>query len=230
MSSVLVTPSVLTFLSELKKNNNRDWFEDHKSEFKKEQKITKAFFEQLFQRLNTHDEVDSHKMFRIYRDVRFSKDKTPYKTHLAASYHRIKPQKRGGYYLHIEPGNTFLAAGFWNPEKQDLLRIRKEFEIDDKPMRDLLKAQSFTKVFNGLEGDELKTAPKGFDKEHPAIDLIRKKQYIVTRKFSDKEVVAPEFITQVNNSFMAVRPWFDYMSEVLTTDLNGVSLLENGQG
>lgn len=222
---VQIPDSVLVFLNKLKMNNNREWFDLHKPRFKKEQKSTKVFFEHVFHQLNTHDEVDTWKMFRIYRDIRFSKDKTPYKSHLAASFHRVKPHNRGGYYLHIEPGNTFLAAGFWNPDKNDLYRIRKEFETDDEPMRELLKSEVFTKVFNGLQGEELKTAPKGFVKDHPAIDLIRKKQYIVTRSFNDEKVLSPDFLNQVNESFMAVRPWFDYMSEVLTTDLNGVSLI-----
>lgn len=225
MEIIRIPPTVLDFLKELKENNNRDWFEEHKPQFKKEQQTMKSFFEQLFRQLNTHDEVDSFKMFRIYRDVRFSKNKTPYKHHLAASFHRLKPRNRGGYYLHVEPGNTFMAAGFWNPEKDDLFRIRKEFEFDDQPMRKILRSEAFTKTFKELKGEELKTAPKGFDKNHPAIDLIRKKQYIVTRNFTDKQVIAPDFAEEVNKSFKAVRPWFDYMSEVLTTDLNGVSLI-----
>lgn len=228
MITVLVPESSMEFLKALKTNNNRDWFEENKKRFKQEQKSMKAFFAQVFQVLNSHDEVDTFKMFRIYRDVRFSKDKTPYKSHLSASFHRLKPRKRGGYYLHIEPGNSFLAAGFWNPEKDDLFRIRKEMELDAHPMRKILASESFRKFFNVLEGEELKTAPKGFEKEHPDIDLIRKKQFIVTRKFTDKEVVSKDFPEKVNSAFMAVRPWFDYMSEVLTTDLNGVSVLDEG--
>lgn len=226
MDPVTIPKSSLEFLKDLKNNNHRDWFEEHRKSFKKEQKSVNQFFEDLFRMLNTHDELDTYKAFRIYRDVRFSKNKTPYKTHLAASFHRTKPRKRGGYYLHIEPGNSFLAAGFWKPEKDDLFRIRKEFEFDDAPMRKHLESDTFKKMFNGLEGEELKTAPKGFEKEHPAIDLIRKKQYIVTRKFTDKQVVSKGFMDEVNTSFMAIRPWFDYMSEVLTTDLNGVSLVD----
>lgn len=226
MEPVTIPKSSLEFLNDLKKNNLRDWFEEHRKSFKKEQKAVNQFFETLFRMLNTHDELDTYKAFRIYRDIRFSKNKTPYKTHLAASFHRTKPRNRGGYYLHIEPGKSFLAAGFWKPEKDDLFRIRKEFEFDDAPMRKYLESDAFKKVFNGLEGEELKTAPKGFEKEHPAIDLIRKKQYIVTRKFTDKQVVSEGFMDEVNTSFKAIRPWFDYMSEVLTTDLNGVSLVD----
>ena len=226
MSNLTVPDSALSFLKDLEINNQRDWFESQKKRFKKEQEATRQFFEHIYLQLQAHDEVDSYKVFRIYRDVRFSKNKTPYKTHFAASFHRTKPKYRGGYYLHLEPGNSFMAAGFWDPEKDDLYRIRKEFEVDDTPMRNFLASPAFTGIFNGLQGEELKTAPKGFDRDHPAADLIRKKQYIVTRKFSDEQVVSSQFPEEVDRSFKAIRPWFDYMSEVLTTDLNGVSLLD----
>lgn len=226
METPTVKPSILDYLAALKENNDRTWFEDHKKQFKEQQVSAKTFFEHIFHLMNAHDELDDLKIFRIYRDVRFSKDKTPYKTHFSASFHRTKPKKRGGYYLHIEPGNSFLAAGFWGPSKEDLFRIRKEFEIDDTPMRGFLRSEAFTKVFNGLEGEELKTAPKGFDRDHEAIDLIRKKQYILVKKFTDRQVTSASFSGEVDKSFRAVREWFDYMSDVLTTDLNGVSLLE----
>lgn len=215
------------FLKDLKENNNRDWFTEHKKEFTKAQNNAKEVYKTIQENLNKHDEVDKHKLFRIYRDVRFSKDKTPYKTHFGGSFHRKKPELRGGYYLHICPGDSFLAGGFWEPNKEDLLRIRKEFEMDASEIREILEEKNYAQYFGGkLEGDELKTAPKGFDKEHPDIDLIRKKGYIAIQHFSDKEVLAPEFLTRVDDAFRALRPFFDYMSDVLTTNLNGESLLD----
>ncbi|UNY98026.1 DUF2461 domain-containing protein [Zhouia spongiae] len=217
----------LNVLKALKVNNNRDWFEANKKNFKQEEKKAKQFFQELFELMKSHDEIDKMKMFRIYRDVRFSKDKTPYKTHFAASFHRVKPRLRGGYYLHIEPENSFLACGFWDPSKEDLHRIRKEFELDDTEIRAIITNKEFKNAFGELKGDELKTAPKGFDKEHPAIDLIRKKQYIVIKNFTDKEVLSEGFLEEVDKTYKKIRPYFDYMSEVLTTDLNGVSLIES---
>lgn len=216
-----------TFLKDLEKNNNRDWFNEHKSAFKEIESEIKQVYNQLFQMLNKHDEIDKVKLFRIYRDVRFSKNKLPYKTHFGGSFNRVKPRLRGGYYLHIQPNNeSFIATGFWEPSKEDLLRIRKEFEMDDQDMRDILNNKTFNSVWGGFVGDELKTAPKGFDKEHPAIDLIRRKQFIFTKKYTDKEVLSSNFLEEVNQAFKAIRPFFDYMSEVLTTDLNGVSLIK----
>lgn len=131
---------------------------------------------------------------------------------------------RGGYYVNIEPGRSFVGGGFWEPNKEDLLRIRKEIEIDASELRDIIAEEQFQKYFGELQGEELKTAPKGFDKEHPAIDLLRKKQYLVMRSFTDKEVLAPNFKEEVIKTFLAMRPLFDYMSDVLTTDVNGESL------
>ena len=165
-------------------------------------------------------------MFRIYRDVRFSKDKTPYKTHFGGSFHRTKPKLRGGYYLHIAPNNeSFIATGFWEPNKDDLLRIRKEFEMDDIEIRKIISNKAFKNVWGELIGDELKSAPRNFDKEHKAIDLIRKKQHIFTKKYTDKEVLEKDFLKDVTNSFKVIRPYFDYMSDVLTTNLNGESII-----
>jgi len=214
------------FFKRLEKNNNRDWFNEHKKEFKEIEKEVKQVYEQLFNFLKTHDDVDKMKMFRIYRDVRFSKNKLPYKTHFGGSFSRTKPQLRGGYYLHIAPSNeSFIATGFWEPNKEDLFRIRKEFERDDTEMRKIMNDKTFKNVWGELVGDEVKSAPRNFDKDHLAIDLIKKKQYIFVKKYTDKEVLEADFIKKVNEAFKVIRPYFDYMSEILTTDLNGVSLI-----
>ena len=220
-----LNPDIFSFFSELENNNTREWFEPQKARFKALEGEMKQFASVLTSAMNEHDSIDKFKLFRLYRDVRFSKDKTPFKTHFGISFHREKPALRGGYYLHIKPGDNFIATGFWNPEKDDLKRIRKEMEVDADEFRELMAQPSFKSVWGTLEGEEVKTAPKGFSKEDPNIDLIRKKAYLFTKKYSDKEVLAKDFLQKVNADFKAVRPFFDYMSSVLTTDLNGVSLL-----
>jgi len=217
---------LLSFFKKLEKNNDREWFNEHKPEFKAIEVKVKLAYNHLGELMNTHDHIDKSKIFRIYRDVRFSKNKAPYKTHFGGSFSRRKPDLRGGYYLHIQPNNeSFIATGFWDPNKEDLLRIRKEFEMDDSEMRDILSKKNFKSTWGSFVGDELKTAPKGFDKIHPAIDLIRKKQFIFTKKYTDKEVLADGFLNEVNTAFKKIRPYFDYMSDVLNTNLNGESLL-----
>lgn len=220
-----ISKSNLEFLKKLKRNNNREWFAEHKGEFKVEQELVTGFFKAVLMKLRSHDEITDFKVFRIYRDVRFSRDKKPYKNHFGCSFNRAKPKLRGGYYLHIEPGNSFLACGFWAPEKEDVKRVRKEFQADASEIRALLEQASFKLHFGQLKGDELKTAPRGFDKTHPNIDLIRKKQWIVTKEFSDKDVLAKSFLEEVDTAYQAIRPFFDYMSDVLTTDSNGESLV-----
>ena len=224
--NLTIPKSALDFFKKLDKNNNRDWFNEHKKEFKAIETEVKNIYTIIFENIKSHDDVDKLKMFRIYRDVRFSKDKTPYKTHFGGSFHRTKPKLRGGYYLHLAPNNqSFLATGFWEPNKDDLFRIRKEFEMDDQEMRKIISNKKFKSIWGSLLGVELKTAPRDFDKDHPAIDLIKKKQYIFTIKYTDKEVISEDFLKEVDNYFKAIRPFFDYMSDVLTTDLNGESLL-----
>lgn len=221
----MVSKNVLDFLKKLEKNNNREWFAENKKEYDKALAEVKTMFNNVYKEMQTHDMFDKMKIFRIYRDVRFSKNKLPYKNNFGGGFHRAKPQLRGGCYLQIQPGNNIMAAGFWSPEKEDLLRIRKEFELDDTEIRNILNNKKFKSVWGNLEGEELKTAPKGFDKEHPAIDLLRKKQYIFSHKFTDKEVQSTNFAKAVSDNFKLMRPYFDYMSDVLTTDVNGVSLL-----
>ena len=212
------------FLKKLKKNNNRDWFAENKPKFKELELEIKTFGEELKDRLNEFDNVDRFKLFRIYRDIRFSKDKTPFKTHFGLTWHRTKPLYRGGYYLHISPGKNFLACGFWDPNPNDLKRIRKELEYDAKELRDIISSKEFFSVWGNLEGSELKTAPRNFDKNHPDIDLIRKKQFIFSISYSDEEVCEPQFINKLENALKMVRPFTDYMSDVLTSDENGEPL------
>ncbi|TNE53279.1 MAG: DUF2461 domain-containing protein [Bacteroidetes bacterium] len=215
----------LAFLSALKKNNTRDWFNPRKEEFKKHEKEAKEFFQSVENRMNETDQIEGYKVFRIYRDVRFSADKTPFKARFAGSFSRATAALRGGYYLNIEPGNSIAGGGFYAPNPEDLKRIRMEFDMDDSEIREIMSNPKFKTTFGDMQGDELKSAPKGFDKESKAIDLIRKKQFYFIRHFSDAEVLSPDFEDKVIDSYLTIRPYFDYMSSALTTDLNGESIL-----
>jgi len=217
-------PLVFDFLEQLQENNNREWFQIEKNAFETAKKEANATFLEIDTQLRKQDSIERTQIFRIYRDVRFSKNKAPYKNHFSVGFTRTKPLLRGGYYLHIEPNASFVGGGFWEPNAADLNRIRKEFEVDDEEIRNIISDVTFKKFFGELKGDELKTAPKGFDKLHPAIDLIRKKQFLLTRSFSNEEVLAANFNQEVLVTFQAMRPFFDYMSDVLSTDLNGESI------
>ena len=215
------------FLKDLQKNNNGDWFADNKPRYTEAHQNAKSVFVAIHEKLQLHDEIEKSKMMRIYRDVRFSHDKTPYKAHFANSYSRLGKELRGGYFLRIRPGESFLAGGFWEPNKDDLFRIRKEIEQNASEIRDILNEPNYKKHFGGKfeSFSELKTAPRGFDKDHPDVDLLRKKGFIAVKNFSDKEVLSEDFVNQVDESFQALRPFFDLFSDILTTNLNGESLL-----
>ena len=220
-----ISSEVFDFLKKLAKNNNRDWFNAQKLYFKTLEKDVKEAYNVLFEMIKKHDDVDGLKMFRIYRDVRFSKNKEPYKTHFGGAFHRKKPRFRGGYYMHIAPGDSFIATGFWEPNKDDLFRIRKEFEFDAEKIRTILADKKFKSIWGELIGDEVKTAPKGFSKEHPNIDLIKKKQYIFIKKFTDTEVLSENFLNDVNDAFKTIRPYFDTIAKELITNQMVFSLL-----
>jgi uncharacterized protein (TIGR02453 family) len=216
-----VLPATLKFLKDLEKNNNREWFLSKKDQYEAASANMKEVLNDVIKGLNKKDVIEDGRLFRIYRDVRFSKDKAPYKNNFGIHFTRASKERRGGYYLHIEPGGSFVGGGFWAPSPEDLKRIRDEFAFDDKPIRKILASKTFISNFGTLDGDELKTAPSGYDRNSPAIDLIRKKQLLIGRKFKDKEVLDPGFVKEVVRTFEAMRPFFDYMSEVLMTNTDG---------
>jgi uncharacterized protein (TIGR02453 family) len=220
--------SNLEFLKKLKKNNNRDWFNAHKERYLFEMQFIENFASALLIEMNKHDVIETvsgkKSLHRIYRDVRFSKDKLPYNTHWGGGFKRASKKRRGSYYFHIEAGNTFVAGGFWGPEPGDLKRIRDEFSFDPKPFRKIIKQKSFISTFGMMEGEQIKTTPKGFSAEDEAIDLLRYKQFLLIKKFTDEEVLQPNFVKVVNETYKKMRPFLDYMSEVLTSDVNGTSL------
>ena len=226
---ITLPKSSLDFLVQLKTNNNKPWFEANKTQYLTELNHVETFAGALLQELSKSDVLETasgkKSVYRIYRDIRFSKDKTPFKTFWGGSYTRATAARRGGYYFHLEKGNSFFAGGFWGPNASDLKRIRSEFVHDSEPFRKILQSKSFISNFGTLQGEQLKTAPKGFDANHEAIDLLRYKQFLVIKRFSDDEVLSPLFLEKALDAFQNMRPFFDYMSEILTTDINGASVL-----
>jgi uncharacterized protein (TIGR02453 family) len=226
-----ISKSNIDFLKQLSKNNNRDWFQANKATaYQSALDNTIAFADCLLSEMKKHDNIETvsgkKSLYRIYKDIRFSKDKTPYKTHWGGYFKRATNHLRGGYYFHIQPGNCFVGGGFWNPNPEDLKRIRLELAADGSELRKIIGSKNFIDTFGQLDGNQVKTAPKGFSKQHENIDLLRYKQFLVSKKFTEKEMLAKDFYKEVNKVFENMRPFFDYMSEVLTTDENGESLYD----
>jgi uncharacterized protein (TIGR02453 family) len=217
--------SNIGFLEQLKKNNNREWFNERKTEFLAEQANIEDFASALLTELNLHDVIETlsgkKSLYRIYRDTRFSTDKTPYKTHWSGSFKRAGKSRRGGYYFHIEKGNTFVGGGFWGASPADLKLIRDDIAFDAQPLRDILNDKNFIASFGNLTGEQLKTTPKGFDAGHPDIDLLRFKQFLLIKRFNDETILSDNFVQQLAQAFKDMRPFFDYMSSVLSSDANG---------
>ena len=228
MKNPVIPSSSFDFLSKLEENNNREWFNENKKQYQQEHEHVIAFVEELLNRLKEIDQITTisgkKSLMRIYRDVRFSNDKRPYDPRFAGSFARIKPQLRGGYFFRFKPGETVIGGGFYQPNADDLKLIRDHIAQDDEPLRAVLNSKEFKGTFGELMGEQLKTAPKGYDKEHPAIDLLRHKSMYVFKSFTDAEVLSSDFFGEVLKVFVAIRPFFDVMTEYLTTDLNGMSL------
>lgn len=225
MAKVIIEKSSMDFLKTLSKNNNRDWFNGHKDQYLKAHENIIRFADALLGEMNKHDKIETasgkESLFRIYRDVRFSKDKTPYNCRWTGRFKRATKLLRGGYYFRIEPGNSFLMGGFWNPEADDLKRIRQDIDYNYKEWKKMLSSKAFVSTFGELLGEQLATAPRGFAKDHPAIDLLKRKQFLLKYSFTEKDVLGPDFVHKASEAYKKMRPFFNLMSEVLTTNANG---------
>jgi uncharacterized protein (TIGR02453 family) len=223
--STRIDRATLTFLTDLARHNDREWFNANKDRYVAAHANMIAFADALLDRMRKHDRIvtanGKESLMRIYNDLRFHKDKPPYNPRFAGNMDRVKPHGRGGYYYHIQPGKSFLSCGFFGPEPADLRLIRADIAYDHKLWDRLLNTKAMRATFEPLAGDQVLTAPKGFAKDHPAIDLLRRKQFIFRHRFTDQDVLSADFVQQVESVFKTIRPWFDHMSEVLTSDANG---------
>ncbi len=222
---MIIDQATLDFLKALTRNNNREWFQKNKERYQLAQQNVVHWLDVLIAEMNKHDQLQTQNgkeaLYRIYNDVRFSDDKTPYNPRFAGNLKRVKPFLRGGYYFWIKPGASRIGAGFTYPNAQDLSRIRQDIDLNYEGWRKMLMQKKLQSVFRELQGDQVKTAPRGFAKDHPAIDLLRFKQFWFEKSYTDAEVTSKTFSKQVNNDFKAIRPFFDYMTDVLTTNANG---------
>lgn len=204
----------IAFLKKLAKNNNRDWFEKNKAHYLEAKAEFELFIDELISGIRKFDKriVADLKakdcVFRIYKDVRFSNDKSPYKTNFGAS---INPggRKSGlpGYYFHVQPGELFLAGGIYRPFPEIVYAVRQEIDYEGKQLERILKSKEYCSYFNGLyQDDKLKTVPKGYDAEHKYLELLKLKSFIAIHEFSEKETASKTFEQQVMKGFKAAYP------------------------
>lgn len=214
-----IEPSTLTFLNTLARNNNREWFNENKNKniYLDAKEDVDLFIENLIQEVSEFDEdilkIDPKKaVFRIYRDVRFSKNKTPYKKHFGASLGMKKGKKTSGYYLHIEPGQSFLAGGVYQPEPSDLKMIRNEIAASGQELLEILENENFRNNFRGLSiENKLQRVPAGFEKDHPMAEYLKLKSFIVTHPVSDEQLLDKNAAKNFATIFKSIKPLNDFL-------------------
>lgn len=223
----MLSKDTLQFLEDLKANNNREWFLANKKryeEYKKDyHEIIAAFLDVLKPKDPSLKMLEiKNCTFRINRDIRFSKDKSPYKTHMGMWFNtNASGVNAPGYYVHIEKGASFVAGGLWMPESPDLKKIRKEIAFFYEDLEEILKNKNFKKHFDGFnitEGNSLKTAPKDFEKDHPAIPFLKLKSFTVSKKVSDKELLDKDFIKNAAEALIAIKPLTEFLNRGLTSE------------
>ncbi len=217
--SPVISPRYGSFFTELKDNNNKPWFEANKDRYQLIKDEFTLFMAEFLERIKTFDkipELDPKKtIFRIYRDVRFAKDKTPYKTHIAAVIDRGKDwHSKCGFYIHIEPGNSFVGGGAWEPTKESLKAIRQEIDYNPEPLLELLSSKAFTNTYGNISGDKLKLMPKDYPTDHKHAELLKHKQFLFSKKFTDLEIVDKHFIDKLVDCYKVALPFFNYFDVV----------------
>lgn len=219
----MLQAATLRFLNQLKKNNNKTWFDEHRKEYETAKSDFYSLTEQLIKTIAGFDAPIGHLspkecMFRINRDVRFSKDKSPYKSNMAAYFNKSGKKGRGaGYYLHIEPGKSFAAGGIWMPEPEVLANIRQEIDYNFADWKKITGNTAFKKTFPDAvkSSESLVRPPKGYDENNRAIEFLKMKSFIVSKPFADKDILHKDFIAVLSKTFSTMKPVIDFLNIAL---------------
>lgn len=213
------TPQILSFLRQLATNNEKAWMDAHRDDYQTARESFTALITHLLRGLEAEDEgirgLDPKKcIFRINRDIRFSKDKSPYKANFGAALSEGgRKSGNAAYYLHLQPNDeSFIGGGVYQPPSEVLAKVRQEIDYNASELRKLASAPDFKETFGEIQGDALKRAPKGYDPDHPNIALLKLKDYIVLRKLSDKEVADEQFPDQALAIFKTMIPFVHYLN------------------
>jgi len=218
----LITASTLSFLKSLKKNNNKPWFDANKSKYLEVRNNFEEFVALLLQKMALFDEdlkelEYKNCLFRINRDVRFSKDKTPYKINFSASFNKGgKKSIYAGYYLHLQPGgNSFIGGGLWRPEPEQLKKVRQEIDYCFPEFKKIIEVPAFKKNYGGLEKDQnqmLINIPKGLEKENLAADFLKMKSFVASKNIADVDLTNPKFMNQIVDSYKTLKPLLNFIN------------------
>ena len=216
----MIQKSTLQFLDDLNKHNVKEWFDENRKRYEAAKEDIYSSIEKLIKSIGAFDEDIAVLQvkdctFRINRDIRFAKDKTPYKTNISAYFARGgKKSDAAGYYVHIEPGKAFAAAGCWWPEPKQLAQIRQEIDYNFDDFKKIIANKKFKQVFaEGIaKKDTLQRAPKGYEEENPAIEFIKLKSFVVYRPLTDAELMSKDFVKMISGIFNAAKPLVDFLN------------------
>ncbi len=218
----MISSSSISFLNALKKNNNKPWFDKNREKYLDSKNNFEEFVAELLHKMILFDDdmkdlIVKNCCFRINRDIRFSKNKTPYKINLSASFNRGgKKSIFAGYYFHLQPGgNSFVGGGLWRPEPVELKKLRQEIDYCFPEFKKIIHAQAFKKNYGELEKDEnqmLVNVPKGYNKENPAAGFLRMKSFVATKNISDADVLSPKLGNEIIQSFKALLPLVKFIN------------------
>lgn len=221
------TPALFEFLAELADNNNREWFQDNKARYERDVRDALVSFVvdfgEILGEISPHMVADPRlsggSIFRIYRDVRFSKDKSPYKTNAGIHFrHEVGRKVHGpGLYLHLQPGNVFVGAGIWRPNSATVGKIRGAIVANPDRWRNIVNHASFRTTYT-LEAESLKRAPRGIDPDHPLIEQLKFKSFVAVANFSQEEACSPEFIETYADSCRTAAPFAGFLTNAVGLD------------
>ena len=213
----------LSFLEALGHNNDRDWMQANKPAYQEARDEFLSFVSEAITLLATHDEglitLDAKKsIFRINRDIRFSKDKSPYKQNFGMYLSEGgKKSDKAGYYFHLQPGdNSFLAGGIYAPNAENLSKIRQEIDYNAAELKQIVDRKEFNNLFGTIQGDSLKRAPKGYTEDHPNIDLLKLKSFIVMYKVSDAQILQWSSAEECVNVLKEIKPLNNYFNVAIS--------------
>ncbi|WP_407428561.1 DUF2461 domain-containing protein [Arcticibacter sp.] len=214
-----IEQSTFAFLNSLSENNNREWFQQHKDDYEAARENVLAFTQELIKGIGSFDPTIPSALdakacvMRIYRDVRFSLNKLPYKTNFGIGISAAGKNFPGpGYYIHIEPNVSFVGGGTWHPAADELRNIRQEIDYNFSQWLSILENKDFKTEFGGLDTeDRLKTSPKGYSSDHPGIEYLKLKSFVVSKQLSNKQLSSEASIASLTETARTLYPFMDFL-------------------
>jgi len=218
----MLQSSTVKFLKDLAKNNNKSWFDTHRNQYENAKTDFAGFVQTVIDKHGKKDEGIAHLkakdcMYRINRDIRFSKDKTPYKNNIGAYINQEgKKSLLGGYYFHCQPGRSFVGGGLWMPMPSELSKVRQEIDYNFDAFKKIIGSKKFKVIYGDLSTEAeymLSRVPKGYDADNPAADYLKRKSFVVMAPIKDAELVSKELIKKVLDSFETLQPMLKFINE-----------------